>query len=194
MNDVWDVPLRERPNFWFARARSLVMLAALGVISVVGAVLAGVGASGAAVATTVTSILGSTLTNFLLFLAAFKVLTAKDVSWSEALPGAIFAAVVWEVLELVGGYYVSHQLQHASAIYGSFAVIIGLLSWLYLGAQITIYAVEINVIKSKGLWPRSLLQPPLTDADERVLRRLAKMEERRPEETVDVSIQDDAGR
>jgi hypothetical protein len=75
-------------------------------------------------------------------------------------------------------------------VYGFFAVVLGLLSWLFLGSQLTLYAAEVNVVLSRRLWPRSLLQPPLTQPDRRTLVDLAKQEERRPEQSVQVSFTD----
>jgi hypothetical protein len=43
--------------------------------------------------------------------------------------------VAWQALLAVGRYLVGHNLKHASEVYGFFAVVLGLLSWLYLGAQ-----------------------------------------------------------
>jgi len=67
-----------------------------------------------------------------------------------------------------------------------------LLSWLYLGSQLTLWAAEINVVLRGRRWPRSLIQPPLTRADRRVFVRLAQMEVRRPEEKVAVAFTDEA--
>jgi hypothetical protein len=61
--------------------------------------------------------------------------------------------------------------------------------WLHLGAQITLYAAEVNVVVSRHLWPRSLLGPPTSRADERTLTALAKVEERHDTETVDVEFE-----
>src|SRR5205823_7896623 len=94
--------------------------------------------------------------DFGLFLLAFKVLTDTDAGWRAFVPGAAFAAGAWAVLQAVGGYYVSHQLKGASQTYGVFAVVIGLLSWLYLQAQLTLLAAEINVVRSRRAWPRHL--------------------------------------
>ena len=63
---------------------------------------------------------------------------------------------------------------------------IGLLAWIYLGAQVTLLAAEINVVKKRRLWPRAIVQPPLTDADQRALTAYVKQEERRPEEEIQV--------
>jgi uncharacterized BrkB/YihY/UPF0761 family membrane protein len=52
----------------------------------------------------------------------------------------------------------------ASATYGTFALVIGLLSWLYLASTVTLLAAELNVVRSRRLWPRSLAPPPLGGA------------------------------
>jgi hypothetical protein len=65
-------------------------------------------------------------------------------------------------------------------------VVIVLLSWLYLSAQLLLYAAELNVVLARRLWPRGLIQPPLTEPDRRVLGALAEAEVRRPEEIVEV--------
>ena len=84
------------------------------------------------------------------------------------------------------------QLERANLIDGVFAVVIVLLSWLYLSSRLLLYAAEINVVLAKRLWPRSLVQPPLTEPDRRVLAALAETEERRPEETVEVRFSSEA--
>jgi uncharacterized BrkB/YihY/UPF0761 family membrane protein len=66
--------------------------------------------------------------------------------------------------------------------------VIALLVWLHLGAQMTLYAAEVNVVVARNLWPRSLLGPPAAPADEETLRALAKVEERHDIEKVDVEF------
>jgi uncharacterized BrkB/YihY/UPF0761 family membrane protein len=73
-------------------------------------------------------------------------------------------------------------------------VVIRLLTWLFLGAQITLAAAEVNVVRRKRLWPRSLDPEDLTEADKRTLRELAEVEERREEQRVDVSFEEDRAR
>ena len=67
--------------------------------------------------------------------------------------------VAWLALLAAGGYLVGHNLKHASEVYGFFAVVLGLLCWLYLGAQLTLYAAEVNVVRARRLWPRSRCSP-----------------------------------
>ena len=122
----------------------------------------------------------------------FQVLTGRWVTWRRLLPGAAVGAVGWSVLQTLGVYVLDRQLQQANLIYGVFAVVIVLLSWLYLSARLLLYAAEINVVLARRLWPRSLVQPPLTEPDRRVLSALAQTEERRPEETVEVHFSPEA--
>ena len=84
--------------------------------------------------------------NLALFMSAFKLLTAADVGWREYLPGVIVAAILWQLLQHLGGYYVDHGLKQ-QALYGIFALVLGLLAWLYLGAQLVIFAAEVNVVR-----------------------------------------------
>ena len=123
-----------------------------------------------------------------MFLVAFRILTVRKLSWGDVFPGACVAAVAWLLLQVLGGYIVGHQLQSASEVYGVFAVVIGLLAWMALGGQMTLFAAEVNVVRKERLWPRSLFRPPLTEADEQAYRRAAIQEERLPEESVKVQF------
>ncbi len=100
----------------------------------------------------------------------------------------VVAAVLWQILQHIGGYYVEHVVRHAQATSGLFAFVLGLLAWLYLGGQILLIAAEINVVHARGLWPRSFFSDPLLDADRRALRSSAETEERVDEENVEVSF------
>jgi uncharacterized BrkB/YihY/UPF0761 family membrane protein len=93
-------------------------------------------------------------------------------------------------MQAIGGYLVAHQLRQTSEVYGFFAIVLGLLLFLSIGAQLTIYAAEVNVVRARRLWPRSIVQPPLTESDRAALREIAQREERRPEERVDVRFLD----
>ena len=166
------------------------MLAVLGTMMLASTFLSGLGtATGElGVALRVLGFAGSALLNLGLFLVAYLVLTERDVPWRAAFPGAIFAAAAWSVLQALGTLYVSHTLKHATQVYGFFGFVLGLLAWIYLGAQILLLGAEINVVRAKRLWPRSLKQPPLTTADKRTMSRKADVEERVPQESVDVAF------
>ncbi len=193
-NRLWNVPFKNRPNFLYAHLRGLGMLAILGTISVVSTTAAGfVGASSHGAAAVVAGILLAFVLNLALFLTAFKLLTAVEIGWRELMPGVIVAAICWQLLQHLGGFYIDHELKHTGPLYGVFALVLGLLAWLYLGAQLTIFAAEINVVRTRRLWPRSFFSDPLLDADRRALTSSAEVEERVEQENVEVSFEDRAG-
>ena len=189
MNTVWGVPLKRQPNFWEKRLRALAMLAVLGlgflaasVLTNLGRIerLAGFGAGGIAV---------SVLFDFALFLLAFRVLTERrDLGWAVFVPGAALGAVGWFLLQWVGGFYVARTIQGATGTYGFFAVVLGLLAWMHVLAQWVVLAAEVNVVRHDHLWPRTFLGDTLREHDREALVRYAKMEERRPEQVIDVSF------
>ncbi|HEX7082651.1 MAG TPA: YhjD/YihY/BrkB family envelope integrity protein, partial [Gaiellaceae bacterium] len=95
------------------------------------------------------------------------------------------------LLQTLGGYYVGHTLKHASNVYGTFGLVIGLLSWIYLSAHITLLAAEANVVATRNLWPRSfslMIEQPPTQADKRAFTQRGKVEERRQDETVHIDF------
>jgi len=190
MNAVWNVPYRHRPNFWVSLLRAIIMLLVFGVITIASAAAGSVGGGSDSWLLGILGIAMSVVLNLVLFLLAFRILTSEDVTWGDVFPGALVAALAWTTLQAIGGYIVSHQLQGASNTYGTFAIVIGLLAWIYLGAQVTLVAAEVNVVRKRRLWPRAIVQPPLTEADERALKSYAEQEERRPEEDVNVRIEE----
>jgi YihY family inner membrane protein len=192
MNVVWDVPMKNRPNFLKSRLRGLIMLVVLGTFILASTVMAGLGTSTGPLgfALRVVGFGGSILLNLAAFMLAFRVLTSRDLSWGDVFPGAVFASVAWGVLQAVGSFYLSHTLKHATAVYGFFGFVLGLLAWIYLGAQVTLYGAEINAVWVRRLWPRNVVQPPLSEADERTLTDAAKAQERLPQQQVEVTFED----
>ena len=164
MNSVWNIPYVRWPSFWKRYVRNFGVIGLLGLAVVSSTALTAFATAVAhGAAAPVLAVAASLLVNLGLFL---------------------LATVFWEILQLIGTWYVTRGLRNASPTYGVFAVVITLLSWLYLGSQLTLWAAEINVVHRYHLWPRSVIQPPLTRADRLVLRRLAQMAVRRPEEEV----------
>ncbi|HEY4918135.1 MAG TPA: YihY/virulence factor BrkB family protein [Solirubrobacteraceae bacterium] len=188
-NQVWYVPHKNRPNFLTSRLRGLGLLIVLGVLAIVSTVAAGfVSAGGSSLPATIGGVFVALVVNLLLFFTAFRFLTAAEVRTSDLLPGVIVGAILWQILQHVGGYYVDHVIRHAKETSGLFAFVLGLLAWLYLGGQVTLLAAEINVVRARRLWPRSFFSDPLLDADKRALISNAEVQERIHEQNVDVSF------
>jgi YihY family inner membrane protein len=182
MDDVWDVPRRRRPPFLVARLRALIVLVVLGMFVVASATVAAVSASlGSTAVATGVGVGASVLLNVAVCAAAFKLLTVADVGLRDVILGAIVAGVLWTILQAFGGVLIERRVMGASDVYGFFAVVIGLLTWIYVTAQIMFLAAEINAVRARRLWPRVLFPPPENDADMRALTMQTDQEDLRAE-------------
>jgi YihY family inner membrane protein len=189
MSQVWNLPGTERPNFVKRLGRSVAFLAVLGSGIVVTTALAGFGTFGRhnAALGALSEVL-AIVVNIATFFGAFRVLTPKVVPSRQLVAGAIVGGIAWTILQAVGGYLIGHDLKNDSTTYGTFGVVLGLVAFIYLGSQLTVYAAELNTVLARHLWPRGLVQPPLTEADQRSLALQATQNERRPEQEVSVDF------
>lgn len=157
-NRIWQVPARRRPSFLAVRLRGLRLLALLGLLNILSTTAAGfVGSSPRNALEVFGGVVVALLFNLALFGGAFRLLTDARVAWRELAPGVLLAAVLWQLLQQVGGFYIAHVVKRAGPLSATFAVVLGLLAWLYLGAQVTVLATEVNVVRARRLWPRSFL-------------------------------------
>jgi YihY family inner membrane protein len=187
--EVWHVPHKARPSFLLrlARSASVYALLAVGIVSSVvlgflGSLVKNSRAAGAV------GLVGAFFISLGIYLAVFWLLSPRNSPLGELLPGAVVAAIGWQGLQVFATQVVGYQLRRSSELYGAIGASLGLVWFLILSSQILIYALEITVVSKDRLWPRSLLQPPLTTSDMTLLRTIAKQEERRPEETITVSF------
>ena len=200
VNVSWAIPRNSRLNPFISRARSLVWLIASGLALVLVAVLTSVGshleifgthpgdelhwlAVGAAVAFT-TVVLSLMM----------RLSTPQDERLREVVPGAFFIAVLWQVLQTLGGTYVEHVIKKASQMNAVFAVVLGLVALLYIATVIAMLGLELNVVIAKRLYPRALLTPftdavRLTEADQRVYREYAQAQRHKGFERIQVTFE-----
>jgi membrane protein len=183
LNSVWEVPQFRRPRFPKNLLRSLGLIAVLGpgqIITIaLSSVAGGTGHLGGVLAKIAAFVI-SLLLNIALFWLAFRLATAAEVTTRNLRLSAILAAIAWQLLQFLGGHFVSH-LSKASSAYGTFGVVLGLLAWFYLQAQITLYVAELTVVRVRQLWPRALAPPPLTAADLAAYQLYAESTRLRPD-------------
>ncbi|MDQ1511485.1 MAG: hypothetical protein QOG50_3329 [Actinomycetota bacterium] len=192
MAQIWNVEGKDRPPFFARFARGLLFIGLLGldIALIAGATQLGAVGPDHALWLRIVNLVVTTALNVGVFIAAFRLLTPKQIDLHDLAPGAIMAGVAFTALQIGGTYLITHQLRHTSQVYGFFAIVLGLLSWLYLSAEVTLYAAEVNVVRTRRLWPRSIVQPPLTGPDREVLRSIVEQEVRRPEQRVEVGFVD----
>jgi YihY family inner membrane protein len=177
-NRIYGVPRNEQPNPLQGRLRSLALLCLLGVGVLISAALAIALSTANDLSRQLDPLvhaLGYLLSFALavaLFTGAFQLLTARTLHFRRVLRGGVFVAVCWELLQIGGGVLVAHEIKHANAVYGTFALVLGAILWIYLQAIALMLAAELNAVLQYRLWPRALLTPftdavTLTDADRR---------------------------
>ncbi len=187
LNSIWQVPKNRRAGFPKSLLQSLSIMAgvALGFLVMVGV-------------SSFTSVFGhaiwvKVLANALGFavsagtiLFVFYRSTTRRVPLKDMIPGAMLAAFLVQLLVTFGGLLVSHQLKGLNAVYGTFALVLGLFFWLYLMARVIVYAVEIDSVRHLRLWPRALQSDKPTEADLRAYALYANVESYIPQEQIDV--------
>jgi membrane protein len=192
LNTAWEIPYLRRPGFPWSWLRSIgqIIVIGLGLIgtTVLSTLAGGAGHKLSGFAATAAALVVSLAASIGLFWLAFRLGTAREIGWRQQWPGAVIAGVIWQILQAVSGYFISHQLAHASPIYGTFAIVIGLIAWLYLVAQLTLYAVQISVVRTYRLWPRSMAPPPYTEPDRRAFQLYAQVQKRIKEEDIVVGV------
>lgn len=118
----------------------------------------------------------------------FRVATFGRVPIRYMFLGAGVAAFIIQLLLTFGGLLLKHQLQNLNSLYGTFAVVLGLLFWIYLLAQAVVYAAEVDTVRHLRLWPRSITPQLQTSADRNAYKMYAKTERRINEERVNVAF------
>jgi YihY family inner membrane protein len=190
MAQIWNIPGPHRPGYLQRLGRSGLFLLGLlvGVVATTG--LAGLSAfghqnPGIIVAGDVLAV----MVNVAMFVFAFRVLTPKGVPIRDLVPGAIVAGILWTLLQTAGALVVKHYLSSES-VYHLFAIVLALIAWIYLLVTIMLYSAELNVVLVRRLYPRSILQPPLTEADRAALALQPLQNQRREEQQVHVTFDD----
>ena len=190
MGQVWNLPGPARPGYVQRLGRAVEFLGLLGGGVVLTTGLAALNTYGhKAWYWTLLAELAAALGNVALYLGAFRVLTPKGVPTRQLVPGVVAGGIGYTLLQILGTYLVHHYL-HSDAVYSVFATVLGLIAWIYLAVQVTVYAAEVNVVLARRLWPRSIVQPPLTEADRASMALQALQNQRRPEQQVEVTFDD----
>jgi YihY family inner membrane protein len=190
MAQVWNLPGPARPGYFPRLIRSVIFLCLLALGVVLSSLLGGLVTFGAhSVGFRMLAQVLAGVINVGLYLAAFRVLTPGGVPWRRLVPGAVAGGVLWTALQAIGAYLVHHDLR-SDSVYGIFATVLGLVAWVYLAAEVAVYSAEVNVVLTRHLWPRAIVQPPLTEADRTSMALQALQNQRRPEQQVEVTYND----
>ncbi|MDQ0379727.1 YihY/virulence factor BrkB family protein [Amycolatopsis thermophila] len=192
-NAVWELPYHARPSLPRQIGRSVLVLATVGVGLVASTVVTGFVSSGTDLlhVSWLGRIAGYAIAIVLdigLFVAAFRILTDREITLRDVLPGAVLSGVLFWIMQTLSSLIISRYLSSAQNTYGTFATVITLLWWFYLQAIVTLLGAQLNVVLKDRLHPRALVGPPETEADHRAYEAYAEERTYHEEERVDTEF------
>jgi uncharacterized BrkB/YihY/UPF0761 family membrane protein len=145
LDDIAEIPLAERPSFFRTRARSLIGILLVGVSQVGAALLSGlIAISGVGWLNRVLLVLGTVALNIGVLGGTYRWLCSRRAHWRQLAPGAIGGGVGFTVLQVLGTTIVARAISRATPVYGNFASVIGLFTWLSLHALVALAGAELN--------------------------------------------------
>ncbi len=156
LDDVAEVPWEARPNLVRVRVQSLWGILIIGGSQIGAAILTSfAGVSGVATLNRVLFAAGAVALNGSVLAATYHFLCSRRPGWRSVLPGAVVGGVAFSVLQILGTTLVARAIVRATPIYGTFASVIGLLTWLSLHSMIALMGAELN-----GVLPISEVEVP----------------------------------
>ncbi len=192
-SSVWEIPQHERPGFLEQIKRSLLVLLTIGVGLVLTTLISSLVTSTSSgvnlgQAGRIGGYVISVVLDVGLFVAAFRMLTDREITVRDVLPGALLSGIVFFVLQEISAIIISRHLKSAQSTYGHFATVITILWWFYLQSIVTLLGAQLNVVLKERLHPRSLVDAPQTEADARALQSYAEERTYHPEEEVRAEV------
>jgi len=188
LSSLWYVPQFKMASFIKNLLRSL------GII-----IVGGVGLLIASTISAYTAIPGSTLfiklittavsllLLWLTFIFIFKLAVAYRKTIRQVLVGSAITAIGLQILQILASFIMVHELKGLSSIYGTFALVVGLLFWIYLQVEVILYAAEVDVIRAYHLFPRSLVGH-LTKGDKEAYRKQAESKRQSANEKIVINF------
>ncbi|MGF7229531.1 MAG: YihY/virulence factor BrkB family protein [Candidatus Saccharibacteria bacterium] len=187
INDIWQVPRMRRTGFPKGMLQSLLIMAA-----------ATIGFAATVAVSSFSAVLGhaqwvkiaanvigfAVLFGVLLFV--FRTASSRKVPYKDMLLGTGSAAAIIQFLLTFGSVLIARQLKNFDTLYGTFAIVLGMLFWIYLLAQVVVYAAEIDSVRHLKLWPRAIQNDKPTPQDLHAYELYAHVDRYIPKEEIDI--------
>jgi YihY family inner membrane protein len=199
VNVTWAVPRNSRLNPIVSRARTFAGMVVAGLTVLVIATLSSAAShlsvfgGEAHTGLRLLSAAASVAVNAVVLSVLMKLSTPQDEKLREVLPGGVTVAVLWQLLQALGGFYVERVVSRVNDLNAVFAVVLGLMALIYIAAVMAVIGLELNVVLTRRLYPRALLTPftdevDLTAADRRAYSDYAKAQRYKGFQRVRVSF------
>jgi membrane protein len=142
----------------------LTLLVSLGVVAAGSALFAGT------LVGPVVSLALGLVADTLLFGYLFTRLPRSNRPLRRVLRGALFGAAGFALLKGVGTFYVARTVTSGAEVYGTFAVVVGLLVWINLASRFTLFAAAWTVTgeRDSDVRPSGTAEPYPQDVSGRI--------------------------
>lgn len=150
MHIIWHGVFVKAENLIKRKVRAVLMIVAFGIgltVATAGSALVTV-ASWIPGAAKPAGFLISAVMNTALAGVMYLLATPGHPGWRALLPGSIVAGTALTALYSVGTVYLTRVVDGAGDTYGTFAVVIGLLTWLNLIGTVLVWSAELNSVLS----------------------------------------------
>ena len=185
LSSIWYVPHYKNPSFINNLVRSFSIMIFGGIGLLISSVVSGYTAiPGNAVFDRLLTLVASFLLLWLTFTFVFKFSIAGTVKIKQILVSALLTALGLQIFQTLGTLIMVHELKGLNSIYGTFALVVGLLFWIYLQTKVLLYAVGVDVIRYYHLYQRSL-RGKQTVADKAAYKHQNMTYQKRVEEKID---------
>jgi membrane protein len=154
MNEIWELPLQQRPNLLTARLKALQGIGIVGLAQVGSGVLTGIiGVSGVSWPLRILLAGAALIVNTVMLIATYRALTARRLGLKQLFPGAALAGFVFLALQVLTNTIVARSLKQAAPVYGALSGVIALFAWLSLHATAALVGVEVNAALDRRSHP-----------------------------------------
>jgi membrane protein len=170
LDDIAEVPVRDRASFLSMRVRALLGIAVVGGAQVASTAITVIASQvDSAMINRVLLVVGAAVVNSAVVACSYRFLSSAPAPWATVWPGATTSGIAFAILQLVGTTVVSRSIANAESVYGSFAAVIAILAWLSLHAVVVLVGAELNramiATRRDGWEPeRTPTDPPTTAA------------------------------
>jgi len=134
------------------KLRSVAALGGLGIVALASTTATGLlaglgGGSGLGMAVRAFGILAAAGVDAGFFLVLYRVLApGRGPAFRELVPGAVVMTVGWTGLKLGGTWYGIRVVAKATAVYGTFVAVIGVLALLSIACRMFVYGAELDMV------------------------------------------------
>ena len=145
LDDIWEIHIDERSKLPAQRGKALAGIVLLGGAQVVSITLTAlVNRAGLPDAGRVLLTVGAVAINIAVIAVLYRLMTSASPTWRDVAPGAVIAGIAYSLLQYAGTWIVESISDNAGETYGTFAIVLGIVTWLGFVAIATIMSAELN--------------------------------------------------